>query len=120
MGGDRTRCNACGNPLDDAEKILKNDYGELLCHECEEDNRDELAAVLHTTAEETCELEKEVKRIKEQMGRERENKRTQNMAARLHFHIKFRKNELGCRRMIACFNEMGHTLPNVDVAPYFA
>ena len=26
----------------------------------------------------------------------------------------------GCRRMIACFNEMGHTLPNVDVAPYFA
>ena len=26
----------------------------------------------------------------------------------------------GCRRMIACFNEMGHALPNVDVAPYFA
>ena len=26
----------------------------------------------------------------------------------------------GCKRMIACFNEMGHTLPNVDVAPYFA
>ena len=26
----------------------------------------------------------------------------------------------GCRRMIACFNEMGQTLPNVDVAPYFA
>ena len=26
----------------------------------------------------------------------------------------------GCKRMIACFNEMGHALPNVDVAPYFA
>jgi aspartate aminotransferase-like enzyme len=26
----------------------------------------------------------------------------------------------GCKRMIACFNEMGHTLPNVDVASYFA
>ena len=26
----------------------------------------------------------------------------------------------GCNRMIACFNEMGHTLPNVDVASYFA
>jgi aspartate aminotransferase-like enzyme len=25
----------------------------------------------------------------------------------------------GCKRMIACFNEMGHALPNVDVAPYF-
>ena len=26
----------------------------------------------------------------------------------------------GCKRMIACFNEMGLSLPNVDVAPYFA
>ena len=26
----------------------------------------------------------------------------------------------GCNRMIACFNEMGHALPNVDVASYFA
>ena len=26
----------------------------------------------------------------------------------------------GCNRMIACFNEMGHTLPNVDVASNFA
>ena len=26
----------------------------------------------------------------------------------------------GCKRMISCFNEMGLTLPNVDVAPYFA
>ena len=26
----------------------------------------------------------------------------------------------GCNRMIACFNEMGLSLPNVDVAPYFA
>ncbi len=26
----------------------------------------------------------------------------------------------GCKRMIACFNEMGHALPNVDVPPYFA
>ena len=25
----------------------------------------------------------------------------------------------GCKRMIACFNEMGYALPNVDVAPYF-
>ena len=26
----------------------------------------------------------------------------------------------GCKRMISCFNEMGLSLPNVDVAPYFA
>jgi aspartate aminotransferase-like enzyme len=26
----------------------------------------------------------------------------------------------GCKRMIDCFNEMGLSLPNVDVAPYFA